>query len=151
MLCKLSILNTKTNKLLVLNNTHISSKLFSTIPSKGKPTWRITYSEDDEDSEYNDISTSQKSFGNVTVNNITPKKKEFTMSSKSSNNLKINNNLSNSKIKIPNKNTNKKQINKKGKTTKQIITYNNPEFEIVKSTNSGKRKLLYFENKWIYL
>jgi len=136
MLCKLSILNTKTNKLLVLNNTHISSKLFSTIPSKGKPTWRITYSEDDEDSEYNDISTSQKSFGNVTVNNITPKKKEFTMSSKSSNNLKINNNLSNSKIEIPNKNTNKKQINKKGKTTKQIITYNNPEFEIVKSTNS---------------
>ncbi|ORX49278.1 hypothetical protein BCR36DRAFT_412800 [Piromyces finnis] len=135
MLCKLSILNTKTNKLLVLNNTYISTKLFSTISSKGRPTWRITYNEDDEESEYNDISITQKSFGNVTLNNVTPKKEELSV--KSSNNLKIKNiSNSNSRIELPNKNVDKKQIINKAKSTKQKATYNNPEFEIIKSTNS---------------
>ncbi|OUM67509.1 hypothetical protein PIROE2DRAFT_20012 [Piromyces sp. E2] len=134
MFCKLSILNIKTNKLLILNNSHLSSNLFSTISSKGRPTWRITYNEDDEDSEFTDITINQKSFGNITTNSVKPKKKEFSVISNNSNNLKIKNNISNSKIELPNKNNNKKQSKKS--ITKKQISYNNPEFEIIKSTNS---------------
>jgi len=80
---QLSLLNIETNKVLIINTTHISTKLFSTLSSKEKPTWRITYNEEEEDSENNDIYSNHKSFGNVNISNTSPKNK-FTMNSSNS-------------------------------------------------------------------
>ncbi|ORX75539.1 hypothetical protein BCR32DRAFT_329764 [Anaeromyces robustus] len=127
MLSKISIINTETNKLLILNSSHFSSKLFSTVSSKGKPTWRITYNEEEEkDSENNEIST-QKSFGNININNVSPTKKENIFNSK-----KVENKINESSVNQISKDR-KKIINNK---IEKITNYNNPDFEIIKSTNS---------------
>jgi len=130
MLRHLSILNTETNKLVTINTTQIAYKLLSTVSSKGKPTWKITYTdnyEDEEDLEY----TGKKGFGAVKIQ----KGKKISSSQIYSNNTK-NNNSSLNKTEIElNKNKNvSKQVKRK---EKQITKFNNPEFEIIKSTNSG--------------
>jgi len=152
---KLSILNTETNKLLILNSIQISNKLFTTVSSQGKPTWRITYDDDEENSDFNDInSSSQKSFGEITLNKINPKKGKINLSNVNRKNNKVSipkssfefsNEIDNIKTNNTKKNNiktnNIKKINikkyYKGKE-KSTINYNNPDFEIIKSTNSGK-------------
>lgn len=138
MLSKLSILNTETNKLLILNSVHISNKLFSNISTSGKPTWRITYDDDDNDdnSKLYDLSNSKKGFGKISADKVISKKNKLVLNSIKEKKNEKTLLKSNSEISSQNENINK--IYKTNKKEKSIPIYNNPDFEIIKSTNSGK-------------